>query len=101
MASKFSLDGSIVPRSEKRRVEERSEQRFEPESQTAMLEMRGRRHVVRLANQSDSGAMIIFSLIPHIGETIRLQLMGRGLVEGRVCWVRDGRIGVTFTAAVD
>jgi hypothetical protein len=101
MASKFTLDGSIVPRSEKRRVDERTERRFEPESQTAMLEIRGRRHVVRLVNQSDTGAMIILSLIPHIGETIRLQLMGRGLVEGRVCWVRDGRIGVNFTARLD
>jgi hypothetical protein len=101
MAGKFTLDGSIVPRSEKRRIDERTEQRFKPESQTAMIEMRGRRHVVRLANQSDSGAMVIFSLIPHIGETIRLQLMGRGLFEGRVCWVRDGRIGVTFTASLD
>jgi hypothetical protein len=96
MASKFTLDGSIVPRSEKRRVDERAEQRFSPESQTAMLELRGQRHVVPLVNQSDSGAMVILSLIPHIGETIRLQLTGLGPVEARVCWVRDGRVGVTF-----
>jgi hypothetical protein len=62
--------------------------------------MRGRKHVVRLVNQSDSGVMVILSLIPHIGETIRLQLMGREFAEGRVCWVRDGRIGVTFTGTV-
>ena len=54
-----------------------------------------------MLNVSQSGAMVIFSLIPHIGETIRMQLIGRGLVEARVCWVRDGRVGVTFTAALD
>jgi hypothetical protein len=40
--------------------------------------------------------MVIFSLIPIIGETIVLKLMGRGEVAGRVCWARDGRIGVIF-----
>ena len=94
-----ALDGSMIPRHETRRVDERAEPRFTPESQTATLEFRGRRHVVRMLNVSQSGAMVIFSLIPHIGETIRMQLIGRGLVEARVCWVRDGRIGVTFAAA--
>lgn len=95
------FDGSMIPRNETRRVDERTEARFAPESQTAVLEFRGRRHVVRLQNVSASGAMVIFSLIPHIGETIRMQLIGRGLVEGRVCWVRGGKVGVTFTAVLE
>jgi hypothetical protein len=100
MAGKFSLDGSIVPRFEKRRLDQRAEPRSAAESQTAVLELRGRKHVVRLVNLSESGAMVILSLIPHIEETISVQLIGRGLVEGRVCWVRDGRIGVTFATAL-
>ena len=98
MDARLLLDGSMIPRHESRRIDERTEARFTPQSQTAALEFRGRRHVVRLQNLSDSGAMVIFSLIPHIGETIRMQLIGRGLVEARVCWVRDGKVGVTFTA---
>lgn len=101
MASKFILDGSMIPRTAARRVDQRGEPRLDARSQTAVLEFRGRRHVVRLVNVSSSGAMVIFSLIPHIGETISIQLIGRDPVAGQVCWVRDGRIGVTFAAPVE
>jgi hypothetical protein len=100
MAGKVTLDGSIVPRFEKRRLDQRAEPRSTLESQTSVLELRGDKHVVRLVNLSESGAMVILPLIPHIGETISIQLIGRGLVEGRVCWVRDGRIGVHFASAL-
>jgi hypothetical protein len=66
-----------------------------------VLEIRGRKHVVQLVNVSASGAMVTFRLIPQIGETIRLQLIGHGLVDGRVCWVRDGKIGVTFATPLE
>ncbi len=99
MASKY-LDGSMVPRSVSRCVDHRLEPRFEAEAQTALLELRGRTHRVELINLSASGAMLIFSLIPYIGETIRLELGGRGPVSGTVCWVRDGKIGVSFSRPV-
>lgn len=101
MDSSFSLDGSMVPRAVMRQADHRDEVRVDAQSQTAVLEFRDRKHVVRLVNISRSGAMIIFSLIPHIGETIRLQLIGRDQVDGRVCWVRDGRIGVSFAAPLE
>lgn len=41
--------------------------------------------------------MIIFSLIPHIVETIRLELGERGQVSGSVCWVKGGKIGISFS----
>ena len=97
MASKY-LDGSMVPRTETRHVDERSEPRSCADSQTAVLDFRGRKHVVRLVNVSRSGAMVIFSLIPHIGETISVQLIGRRPITGYVCWVRDGKIGISFAA---
>lgn len=100
MASKY-LDGSMVPRSVMRCVDHRLEPRFEPESQTASLELRGRKHRVEVMNLSVSGAMLIFSLIPYIGETIRLELVGRGQVSGTVCWVREGKIGVSFSGPVE
>ena len=78
-----------------------SSARRETESQTAVLEMRGRRHVVRLVNISQSGAMVNFSHMPHIGEEVVLHLLGRGRISGHVRWVRDGRIGVNFAAPLE
>ena len=101
MDTNLSLDGSMIPRGSGRAVDERAEPRCEPLSRTAALELRGRRHVVRLVNISSSGAMVCLGLIPHIGETIRLRLIGRASVEGRVTWVRDGKIGVTFAAPLE
>ncbi|QIL03213.1 PilZ domain-containing protein [Sphingomonas sinipercae] len=98
MASNFTLDGAMIPRNAQRSADHRDEERIDAQSQTAVMEYRGRRHVIRLVNISRSGAMVIFSLIPHIGEPIKLQLIGQGLVDGQVRWVRDGRIGVSFSA---
>ena len=98
MASSFNLDGSMIPRTEQRVLDERSEPRHPASSSTAMLEFRSRRHVVRLVNVSKSGAMIVFPHVPNIGEQLKLQLLDRGLVTAQVIWVKDGRIGVSFTA---
>ena len=93
------LHGSMIPRSVRRIFDERTEPREPAESQTAVMEIRGRKHMVRLANLSSSGAMVIFSLMPHIGEEVVLHLLGRGRVRANVCWVRDGRVGVNFAAS--
>jgi len=100
MASRY-LDGSMVSRSVIRNWDQRDEPRSEAGCQTAILEFRGRRHEVRLANVSRSGAMLIFSLIPHIGETISIRLAGRRTLSGSVCWVRDGKIGIAFAGPVE
>ena len=96
MGGKFGLDGSMIPRTVKRLFDERSEERFDPDAGSAVLEFRGRKHDVRLANISPSGAMVIFSLVPHIGEEVALQLPDQGQVSAKVRWVRDGRIGISF-----
>lgn len=96
MASSFSLDGSMVPRSEKRRIDERQETRHPAMSSTGVLEFRGRKHVVQLINVSKSGAMVIFPHTPNIGERIPLQLIDHGFVSAQVRWVKDGRIGLSF-----
>ena len=93
------LHGSMIPRSVKRMFDERAEPREEAESQTAVLEVRGRKHMVRLANLSPSGAMVNFTLMPTIGEKVVLHLLGRGRVKGQVCWVREGKVGVNFAAS--
>ena len=96
MASSYFLDGSMIPRSEGRTIEERSEIRSPSISSTAVLEFRGRKHVVRLVNVSGSGAMVVFPHTPNIGERLPLQILDRGAVTAQVRWVRDGRIGLSF-----
>jgi hypothetical protein len=98
VASNFLLDGSMIPRAEKRAIDERAEPRHPSESNTAVLEFRGRKHVVRLVNVSASGAMVIFPYLPNIGERLPLQILDRGVVKAQVRWVRDGRIGLSFAA---
>jgi hypothetical protein len=96
VASSFFLDGSMIPRTESRTIDERAELRSPSLSNTAVLEFRGRKHVVRLVNVSGSGAMVIFPHTPNIGERLPLQILDRGVVTAQVRWVRDGRIGLSF-----
>ena len=87
----------MIPRSVKRMFDERGEPREEAGAM-ALIEWRGKSLAVGLANVSPSGAMVICSKIPHIGEAMALQLPDRAALPGVVCWVRDGRIGIHFTA---
>ena len=88
----------MIPRSGARSIDERAEARCASASSTAVLEFRGRKHVVRLVNVSPSGAMVIFPHMPNIGERLPLQILDRGVVSAQVRWVRDGRIGLSFAA---
>ncbi|HVE01844.1 MAG TPA: PilZ domain-containing protein [Sphingomicrobium sp.] len=101
MSSDFSLDGGMIPRNAQRVIDERGEPRRPAESSTAVMEFRGRKHVVRLVNVSGSGAMAIFPYVPHIGEKLSVQLLDCGQVTAQVRWVKDGRIGLSFVAPLD
>jgi hypothetical protein len=91
----------MIPRSASRAIDERGEMRHAAVSNTAVLEFRGRKHVVRLINVSKSGAMVIFPHIPNIGERLPLQLLGEGFVRAQVRWVKDGRIGLSFATPLE
>jgi len=101
LASGFFLDGGMIPRTQRRSIDERLEERLPAESSTAVMDFRGRNYVIRLLNLSDSGAMIIFPHMPNIGEKLRLQLLDRGHVSAQVRWVKDGRIGLSFIAPAE
>lgn len=101
MSSAFTLDGGMIPRNARRTIDERLELRHPATSSTAMLEFRGRKHVVRLINVSKSGAMAIFPHTPNIGEALLLHLLDHGLVSAQVRWVKDGRIGLSFEIPVE
>ena len=97
MTAGLRLEGSMIPRSVKRMFDHRGES-HDPAAVSALFEWRGASLCVGLANISPSGAMVICSEIPHIGEAISLQLADRAPVPGVVRWVRDGRIGIHFVA---
>jgi hypothetical protein len=101
VASGYFLDGGMIPRTEKRSIDERGELRRASISSTGVLEFRGRKHVVRLVNVSSSGAMVIFPHTPNIGEKLALQLLDEGLVTAQVRWVKDGRIGLSFASPLE
>jgi hypothetical protein len=101
VASSFTLDGSMIPRQERRTIDERNEPRHAALSNTGVLDFRGRKHVVQLINVSKSGAMVIFPHIPNIGERLPLQLLDHGFVWAQVRWVKDGRIGLSFTSPLE
>jgi hypothetical protein len=96
LASNFSLDGSMIPRTACRSVNHRCEERVDAGSLTGVLTFRGRRHVVRLVNTSPSGAMLVFPEVPNIGEQVALHILDHGQLSAQVRWVRDGRVGVSF-----
>jgi hypothetical protein len=101
VASGFALDGSMIPRQEARRIDERQESRHPSISSTAVLDFRSRKHVVQLINVSKSGAMVIFPHVPNIGERLSLQLLDHGFVWAQVRWVKDGRIGLSFASPLE
>ena len=101
MSSRFQLHGNMIPRTVKRMFDERSEERVDGESQTAVLSLRGRNHIISLVNLSSSGAMLRFTGAAHIGETVSLQLLDRGTIAGQVRWLRDGRMGIYFAQPLE
>lgn len=101
VAANFSLTGGMIPRTVTRLFDQRLEPRVEPDEEHAVFEHRGRRHPVRVLNLSSAGAMVEFASVPHIGERIRLQMLGREPAAGFVRWVRDGRIGINFDAPLN
>jgi hypothetical protein len=91
----------MIPRREQRTIDERAETRHPSLSNTAVLDFRGRKHMVRLVNVSSSGAMVAFPHTPNIGERLLIQVLDRGAVWAQVRWVRDGRVGLSFAAPLE
>ncbi len=85
----------------RRLLDQRGEERAQSESPTAVLDLAGRRHVVRLVNVSESGAMVVFHGQVAEDDAVTLQLLDHGAVAGQVRWVRDGRVGINFSDPVE
>ena len=83
MSDRFQLHGAMIPRSVRRMFDQRGEERLEAGSQTGVLALRGKNHVVQLVNLSRSGAMVRCASEAHIGEAVSLQLLDRGTIDGQ------------------
>lgn len=90
------LAGHLVPRTQVRVAEQRSEARHAHAVDRAALFFRGQEHVVPVINLSTRGAMIEASVLPRIGENVVIMFEGCARMHAFVRWVRDGRIGLNF-----
>ena len=56
---------------------------------------------VRVRNLSEVGLMADYLGTAETGEAVSVEVRGIGKVAGKVAWVEEGRIGITFDAEVD
>lgn len=92
------LAGTMIPRAVQRLCDQRGEERFTGIVDSAVLSSRRREHLVRIINISSEGAMLSPASGERIGESVTLRLPGGVSVRATVRWIRDGRMGINFTA---
>jgi hypothetical protein len=88
--------GSLIPRTQRRNIEEREEERREGVVDSAALLFRRRVYQVPVINISSRGTMVEAPFMPMIGETVAVEFENCDPIQGFVRWVRDGRIGINF-----
>lgn len=91
------LAGSMIPRTARRSIDQRTETRYKGLVDDAVLSVRGRELLVRVINIGAEGAMVTPAPPLRIGEKVVLRLVGDLRVPGAVRWIRDGRLGINFT----
>jgi len=93
---KLSLDGDLIPRTQPRIADQRSEPRHEDLVERAVITFREQQYLVPVMNISARGTMIESEIMPRIGETIIVQFENCTKIHGFVRWIRDGRLGINF-----
>ena len=96
MSTNTALRGDMIPRTIRRLLDQRAEERWLPTNGCAVLIFRDQEFMVQLLNESSSGAMIAFDQAPNIGETVALTIAHAGQRQAFTRWVRDGRVGLQF-----
>lgn len=67
-----------------------------PVAKTAMLHFDGLKRKVMVRNLSRSGMKIQASLLPDVGQAVRVTVNGLASLDGNVRWRRGREIGVEF-----
>ena len=83
---------------ERRTGADRREERQRGIVERAALVFRGRTVLVPVINSSKGGVTIETSLVPEIGETVRVAMSGQAPASGVVRWVEEGRVGLDIGA---
>ena len=83
-----------IPREERRATNQRREDRVHGAVDRATIVFRRKKQLVRVVNVSEGGVMIECSIMPRIGETIGILFEGFDPLEGKVRWVKHGRVGL-------
>jgi len=89
-----SLTELAIPRVERRTTDQRREDRHWGVVDRAVIVFRRKKLLVRVINVSSSGIMIETEIQPRIGEAIAVDFEGFERLQGIVCWVKQGRIGL-------
>ena len=93
---KLSLDGDLIPRTQARTADQRSEDRLDNLVDRAMITFRGQEYLVPVVNISARGTMIECNILPRIGEAVVVQFENCTKIHGFVRWIRDGKLGINF-----
>jgi hypothetical protein len=93
---KLSLAGDIIPRTQPRTADQRSEDRLEDIVDRAVITFRGQEHLVPVVNISARGTMVECDIMPRIGEAVIVQFENCTKIHGFVRWIRDGKLGINF-----
>ncbi len=92
----LGLAGSLIPGTEPRQTDQRSEDRLEGLVQRAVITFRGEEHSVPVLNISSRGTMLESDILPRIGEAVVVQFDNCTSIHAFVRWVRGGRVGLNF-----
>jgi hypothetical protein len=94
--SALRLAGDLVPRMQRRLIDQRSEERHDGIVERAAIMFRNQEYIVPVINISSRGTMIECDIMPRIGETIVIRFEECSPIHGFVRWVRDGKLGLNF-----
>jgi len=89
-----SLAAILIPREERRTTNQRREDRYRGIVERATIVFRRKKTLVKVVNVSESGMMVESSIEPRIGERVSVEFDGFEPLQGTICWVREGRIGL-------
>jgi hypothetical protein len=85
-----------VARSESRSSNQRGSDRHRLNDEQAVVQRKGKRHVVELINLSHGGAMVAGDFKARLWDKVALVLGESGEIECAVRWIRDCRYGLEF-----
>jgi hypothetical protein len=92
----LKLAGDLIPRMQRRMIDQRSEERFDGLVDRAVIIFRSQEYIVPVINISTRGTMIECEIMPRIGETVIIHFENCSPIHGFVRWVRQGRVGLSF-----